>query len=81
MALIPEGSRLICPNNECQQTIALFADDVDTVTINISDLLEPEEGTTKEECEAVRQFCCPVCREKFIRVNGHVSFHTNYGWT
>ena len=79
MALIPEGSRLICPAPKCQQVIALFDDDVDTNNVNVADILVPEDDTTKEEQAAVRSFGCPVCGEKFVRGNGHVSFHTNYG--
>lgn len=71
----------MCPSNKCKALIAFIAEEINTDVVDISGLFEPEEGTTKEETDAVKQFECPSCREKFVRVNGHISFHTNYGWT
>lgn len=81
MAIIPAGSSLRCPNPKCQQNIALVSDDIDTETINLEGLLEPDDGASKEDIAAVKQFCCTSCGEKFIRLNGKISLHTNYGWS
>jgi len=74
MKLIHEGTKVICPNDECKKIIAVAMEDIYFSQKPFEDLLEYASGDPGDS------FKCRYCKTDYVRLNGEYKLHTEFGW-